>query len=191
VNIEGQPVGNIEIVADRPGLPVEYEVIELAPESRSVPGRGAVGGPPAFDGGALLARTLVLNASDARDESVVTVNMSFSAAEITAADTTPMDLQLQVLDASRDGGPLWVPAGRNLGEAQPTGVVGESGFVRHDDGAVDFWAVRERGGTFAVGKVPSADDRGAGARLCGVAMLQPLLVCGSVLWFARRRSLRE
>ena len=58
----------------------------------------------------------------------------------------------------------------------PTGILEESGFVVYADGTVDYWAIRDSDGVFAVGSDElGADDGGIGAPVppfCGLGMIQ-------------------
>ena len=99
---------------------------------------------------------------------------------------------------------VWSSAGANIGEAEPAGVVGDSGFVYYSDGTVDFWAVRSAAGIFAVGagppppgsapQPPDPDDSAdnpptpvPAPRMCGVGLIPAgLLGLAGLLQLKRR-----
>ena len=94
------------------------------------------------------------------------------------------ELELHVLDETRNPQKgRWVPAGENLGESMPTGFVGDSGYVVYEDGTIDYWAVRDAAGVFAVGQT-AQQIVGGGPRLCGVGMI-PFVVFATFLFVLR------
>ncbi len=86
-----------------------------------------------------------------------------------------------------------LPGGQEHRRAAPTGVVGESGFVVDADETVDYWAVREEVGIFAVGKL-ERDTRqsirsGRPTGLCGIGLVEPILLA-TFAFFIRRTARR-
>jgi probable HAF family extracellular repeat protein len=169
-------VGSVEVLADQPGLRVEYELVDasLGPDAgRPNPATGA-----GFAEGLAFARTLKVSTSPAEGEIALTVAMTFTLDEIEALGPAADELELHVLDEAANS-PIWRPAGRFIGQGAPTGVSGESGYIIYDDETVDFWAVRDAGGVFAVGRAAAAPpvERPPVPSPCGIAMIQPFLMC--------------
>lgn len=195
IDSEGAPLAYIELLNPESDIRIEYELFDPEPVSD--------GTEPAdtrmregFADGIALTRTFEITTTAIQEGSSLTVSMTFALDEIAELDVDPDDLELHALDPAAGGSPgVWVPAGKSVGESLPTTVVGESGFVVYADGSVDYWAVRTAGGTFAVGKPMRTHEvstpSGSGTRFCGIAVIQPLLFCSTVLLFSRwsrRRS---
>jgi len=192
---EGAPLAVIHLLAPESGVKVDYEVTDASPAQEASPawetGEGA-----GFDNGVALNRTLKIDTRAVPDESLLTVSMYFTSGEIANHEAEPERLELHVLDAIvGDSASVWVPAGKNIGESPPTSTMGDSGFVMHDDGIVEYWAVRAAGGTFAVGKTASHEvETGVGQpvpRMCGTAMILPMLLSSLGLALCKTRPRRS
>jgi len=192
VDVTGIPLATVELIAEEAGVIVEFEVLEsgeVAPAPVILPNES---GLETIEG-ISLKRTLKVNATESAGDLAVTVSMSFSLDEIAFVDADPAELQLLVLDRTSGEPPgIWIPAGKNIGESAPTGIVGEAGYNFTAEGSVDYWAVRDVGGTFAVARA-EADGNGPGSTpggpsVCGAAMIGPLLLGFLVLLVMRLRS---
>lgn len=192
VDNSGTPLAGVELVTDQPGVSVEYEVSESVTLANPDPGTSSETG---FADGVALARTLRVSTGAAADKSSVTVSMRFTRDEIAGLEVDPYQLQLHVFN-STDGQStgVWVAAGENVGESTPTAVIGQTGFFFSPDDTVDYWAVLDDGGTFAVGMpldaLPPPPPPTCSPGLCGVACLQALLACTSLL-LVYRSSVRR
>ncbi len=148
---EGEPVAQILVVDANPGETFEFEVIEPARDSAVAPEPGT-GMPTDPASGLASDRTLTVRALAPAGSFKLVVTMIFSAGEMAELGAVPKTLELHVLDSAPGSPPgVWVPAGTCVGESAPTGIVGDSGYFFNGDGGVEFWAVRDRAGTFAVG----------------------------------------
>ena len=173
----GEVLAAIELVTAEQGLQIDYEVSE--PASIGEPIGQTLSG---FAEGKALVRLLKVESASLDSGSILTVSLHFTPEEIAELGASPSELQLHVL-IPLDGGQLgWVPAGRNIGESAPSTIVGESGQFPNDDGLVEYWAVRDSGGEFAVGKAILEDEvlpPRPTPRGCGPAML-PFVLFGAV-----------
>jgi len=107
-----------------------------------------------FAGGSALGRTFMAYTPLAPGTYVATISITFTADELAALGIEPADIELHVFNEDTNA---WEPAGTNLGEAAPTGVVGDSGYVVNPDGSVTFWTVRDDLSEFAVGMPATAE----------------------------------
>ncbi len=115
-----------------------------------------------------------------------------------ALSVWPEDLELHVFDQARS---RWVPAGVNIGESAPTGIVGESGFIPNLDDTVTYWAVRDALSLFAVGAAAEALDEEPSPdqpdipmpSMCGIGIIQAGLfsLAGLMLTSVCRRTNRR
>jgi len=197
VDDEGMQLAGIEVLTADVGTQISYQLLDPTATSGSG-GPMDPAGRPGFADGVSLPRTFTVESLSPPQRTVMVISMSFTMAEVRNLDLESGDLELHVLNSAGDDATAkWVPAGANVGESAPTDVVGESGFVELDDGLVDYWAVRNGGGTFAVGprdieNDPSPPPPGdvSMPRTCGIAAVQPLLLCCGVLLLARGRQRR-
>ena len=187
----GATLGSVEVSALEAGIKIDYTMFESDPISdpTSMIDAGAHEG---FETGIAFPRTLRVATTALQSESSVLVLMTFTREEVSELGVDPTSLQIHVLDTNGDGESVWIPAGVSLGESLPSDTVGDTGFIEYDDGAVEYWAVRNSGGTFAVGKPvysnPDGDSeapRPGVPALCGVAMIQALFGCSMVLLASR------
>ncbi len=193
IDFEGVELARIEILGAEPGRSLEYQVIEPTHAVEPMP-ESDVATSEGFADGVSLSRTLTVGSSVESGQAAIVVSMNSSLEEIADLGVAADELQLYVYESPSDANPgAWVPAGTNIGKVLPTGVVGDSGYTILSDGTVEYWTVRDHGGVFAVGKSsPSAQEPPPSEspptpRMCGVAMIQPLLVCSIVLGWHRRR----
>lgn len=180
VSTEGETLARITVSDAEPGDSFEYLVAAPASDSDGAPGPspGTVEG---FEDGIALANTLIVETDAPAGSYIVTVSMMFTADEIFETGLRADELELYVLDESQDPPPgVWVPAGSNIGESEPTGIVGESGYSVGSDDGVEYWAVRAAPSVFAVGAMAAEDTvdpwpvpNFCGS--CGAGMLQMLL----------------
>lgn len=186
----GTPLAEVELIAAQTGSRVQYEIIQ--------PTRVSENGPddptsrPGFDDGKAIRRMLRVHTVAAVD-SVLTVSMLFTAHEVQEVGLEPSEIELHYFDSSAMGGGRWKPVGQNVGETNPTAVPGESGWVRHRNGSMEYWGVRDGGGEFAVGK-PQSEETGEPPRPvprgCGPAMLPYLFIGAIGLTLLRRLDFR-
>jgi probable HAF family extracellular repeat protein len=151
VDAEGVELARVEVLAADTGITLGYQVIE--PVNTSDPmAEPDLGTRAGFVDGVALSRTLKVSTSAPLSEVALTVNMEFSLNEIADLGADPRDLELHVFETLPGGAAkAWVPAGKNVGDSLPTSVLGESGFTAYND-TVEYWAVRDGDGVFAVGK---------------------------------------
>lgn len=190
VDANGVELARVEVLNADTGITFEYQVIEPANTSDPMPESG-VGTRAGFVDGVALARTLKVDFSAQPGEVAINVSMNVTLNEIAELGVAPPELELHVFEASPGGtAKAWFPAGNNVGDSLPTGVLGESGFTFVDDGVVEYWAVRDGGGVFAVGQGPTANQDLAPPvrtpRLCGIAMIPPVFFCMVVLFCVKR-----
>ncbi len=206
VSSEGEQLAEIVLVANDAGVTVEFTITGPAPNSSGGPPGPIPGTWAGFDDGVALGRTLALETSAPPGGFQVTVSMTYTTDELAELGIDPQDVELHVLDPTQGSRPgVWIPAGTNVGETAPTGILDESGFVVYTDGTVDYWAIRDTQGIFAVGRAagqrdsgpepPDDDDSTPGdpprpPGLCGIFMLQPLFVSGVILFVQRARRRR-
>ncbi len=173
ISTEGETLAEITVTGAEPGDSYEYMVAAPASDSDGAPGPspGTVEG---FGDGIALTNTLVVETDASAGSYVVTVSMMFTADEIFQTGLRADELELYVLDQTQDPAPgMWVPAGSNIGESAPTGIVGESGYNVGLDGAVEYWAVRDSLSIFGVGAVADQcpdDPEKLTPRACGCGM---------------------
>jgi len=203
LDAEDKLLGGILVAGAYPDEAVSYTVTAPGPESTGAPGPepGTFAG---FAGGVALPRTMFVEGPGPASSLTVAITMSFTDQVLADSGVSPEDVELHVLDESQTPAPgVWIPAGVNIGESQPTGVVGDSGYVVYEDWSVDFWAVRDTPGIFAVGAglaqedpVDDEDDDDTSPngpslpRLCGVGMIPFSLVAVIALALTRVRRSR-
>ncbi len=185
VGSQGEPLAEIAVSDADPDKYFTFTVAGPGPDSTGAPGP-APGTTAGFAESMALPRTVVVESSEATGSFNLTVSMSYDDDELADWGIVPADVELHVLDTTQGPPPgVWVPAGTCLGESPPTGVIGDSGFVVHADGSVDFWAVRDAPGVFAVGAKarqntadPMSEDPDATPppRLCGAGIMQTGLI---------------
>jgi probable HAF family extracellular repeat protein len=82
-----------------------------------------------------------------------------------------------------------------VGMGQPSGIVGQTGYVQYKDGSIDLWLVADRPGVFAVQEnhlvisdntAPPSSGNAPRSRLCGVGMILASALCFLGLARARR-----
>jgi hypothetical protein len=82
-----------------------------------------------------------------------------------------------------------------VGMGQPSGIVGQTGYVQYKDGSIDLWLVADRPGVFAVQEnhlvisdntAPPSSGNAPRSRLCGVGMILASALCFLGLTRARR-----
>jgi probable HAF family extracellular repeat protein len=157
---DGQPLAEVLLVDAGPSKHVAVSVTTPAPDSAGAPGPG-VGTLAGFYDGVVFPRTLTVDSSEPSGSLKLIVAMSVSGAELADHSIDPEDVQLHVLDSCCGSKPdTWMPAGVSIGRSEPTGIVGDSGFVVYTDDSVDFWAVRDAPGIFAVGAALEHDEPG-------------------------------
>ncbi|MBI4719435.1 MAG: hypothetical protein HY763_16690 [Planctomycetes bacterium] len=191
VDADGAELARIEVLEADPQVAIAYQVLGAPAATAPVVDSGAATAEGFVDGVAV-PRTLKVETSAPPGGLALTVSLSVTPHELAMLGAAAPELELHVFAADADEtGPAWVPAGRGVGESLPRGIVGESGYWVYGDGVVEYWAVRDGGGLFAVGKgvarVEEDEPRAARPqRLCGFAMIQPLVFCVVVLLFVRR-----
>ncbi len=198
-NTLSEPLAEILVVDAEPGEVFEYAVTGFLSTAYTAPGPGG-GTWTGFVDGVALPHTLTIHTPESPGDYQVTMSMTYSREELDELGVEPEDLELHVLDTAQAPPPgVWVPAGANIGEESPTGVVGDSGFVVYTDETVDYWAVREAVGVFAVGAGETRPDDNEGsarrspvtgsAAPCGLGIIQAfmLVVLGLSAIEARRR----
>jgi probable HAF family extracellular repeat protein len=193
LDAEGAQVGQVQVLTTEPGQTVDYVIDEpsASPGEPTLPVPGTVEG---FDDGVAFARTLRVSTNADPNDALVVVSLRFGTDEVAELGAETDQLQLHVLDSSIGSTHgKWIPAGRDVGLAEPSMVLGESGRWEQSDGAIDYWAVRDSGGTFAVGKAMVDQPVGApvagGPRACGVAAIQlfpPVFAALLIARFLRR-----
>jgi probable HAF family extracellular repeat protein len=194
IGMDGDPLAIISLIATEPAVLVDYSVsdatlVQLAPPLEP-------NARPAFADGVVLERTLKVDTEAIPDVSVLTVSLLFTSREIAEVGVDPSELELHFLDTTTDDArEIWIPAGKNIGESPPTAMIGDSGFTIFGDHTIEYWCVRDGGGTFRVGK-PYADGGESEApapapRACGVVMLSTILLCSTSLWLIRVRVRRH
>ena len=142
---QDEPLAEIALFANDPGARVEFTVRELAPNSDTAPNI-APGISAGVDDGVALPRTLILETSAPPGSFQTTVSMTYTIDELDELGVDPQDVELLVLDSAQGSPPsVWIPAGINVGETAPTGILDESGFVVYADQTVDYWAARDIG----------------------------------------------
>ncbi|MCH9002292.1 MAG: hypothetical protein IIC02_06935 [Planctomycetes bacterium] len=205
LDADGESLGEITILEADPDVTVEFEVVQ--PDDSAGAGLGpAPGTLEGFADGIAIRRTLMVETSAAEGNFIAIVSMTFFASELDDSAVDPEEVELHVLDTTLGPPPgVWVPAGFNIGESVPTGIVGDSGFEVYSDTTISFWAVRETVGIFAVGAAvvaqgdempPHDDDPGiaddAGPRVvppvCGLGLVPFSLVALTMLIAIRRRQ---
>jgi probable HAF family extracellular repeat protein len=192
VDAQGVELAHVEVLGGNPGVALEYQVIEPLNSLDPMP-EPDVGTRNGFVGGVGLPRTLKVESTSQVAGLSMTVSMNVTVDEIADLGSVPKELELYVFEKPADEAEkVWLPAGKNIGESPPTNTVGQSGFAVGGGGLVKYWAVRRGGGVFAVGKGPPVDQPATQPeptptpRMCGVAMIGPLLLCSVVLLAARR-----
>jgi probable HAF family extracellular repeat protein len=192
VDAQGVELAHVEVLGGNPGVALEYQVTEPLNSLDPMP-EPDVGTRNGFVGGVGLLRTLKVESTSPIAGLSMTVSMNVTVDEIADVGSAPKELELYVFEKLADEAEkVWVPAGTNIGESPPTNTVGQSGFAVGGGGLVKYWAVRRGGGVFAVGKGPPADQPATqpeptpAPRMCGAAMIGPLLLCSVVLLAARR-----
>ena len=146
-----------------------------------------------------------METSAAEGNFIAIVSMTFFASELDDSAVDPEEVELHVLDTTLGPPPgVWIPAGVNIGESAPTGIVGDSGFEVHLDTTISFWTVRETVGIFAVGASveahdddtpPDDDDPGVAddpsplivPSVCGLGLVPFILPALAMLVASRRR----
>jgi len=192
VGVDGATLAEIVIAEADSGATIEYAV--RGPNEDSLPSPGTLDG---FAEGVALPRTLEVRGSMAAGAFKTTVSLTASLSELADLGVGSKQVELHVFDPAQGSLPgRWIPAGKNIGESAPTGVLGESGFVAYTDGTLDYWAVRDKFGIFAVGKPteepPPPDGSVRPPRLCGIGMLPPwFVVAGMFLVLRRGRGFRR
>lgn len=193
VSAEGIELAHIEVLEAEIGTRVEYQIIEPLTSSDPIPEPG-VATRAGFVDGIALGRTLKVDSSAATGEFALTVTMNVTQDQIDELGTAPQDLEIHAFDASLGGG-VWIPAGKNIGLAPPTEVNGQSGYVPRTNGAIEYWTVRDAGGTFAVGKgtvvdqeAPQPNPVGA-PTTCGLGWIIPMFA--SILTWLTARTRRH
>ncbi len=190
VDTQGVELAHVEVLGGHPGVALEYQVIEPLNSLDPMP-EPDLATRDGFVGGVGLLRTLKVESTSPIAGLSMTVNMNFTMDEIADLGSAPKELELYVFEKpAGEAEKVWVPAGKNIGESLPTKTVGQSGFALGDGGLVKYWAVRRGGGVFAVGKGRPVDQPATqpapAPRPCGMAMIQPMLLCCIVLCAARR-----
>ncbi|MEE9293669.1 MAG: hypothetical protein V3W34_01720 [Phycisphaerae bacterium] len=144
----GGVVAQLDIAGAQEGETFTFsvEVDGLGPDNAPGIGQGTFAG---FAGGIGLGRTFTAEGTSAPGTFAATVRLVFTPGELADAGVQPEDVQMHTLDTLQTP-PVWVPAGENIGEFQPTGLVGEAGFFRDAD-AITFWSVLDDLSVFAVG----------------------------------------
>ncbi len=147
-------IGQIIVAGAEPGSSFEFDMTD---NTTPGPGSGTFQG---FVGGVGLGRTLNVT-TDAPDGYTITLSIVFTLEELEAVNVDPEVLEMHVLNEEATPA-TWIPAGANIGESEPTGVVGESGyFFDTGDDTITYWVERDRLSAFAVGwagKVISPTD---------------------------------
>ena len=190
VSVEGEQLAEIVILDANPGVIIDYKIMEAddVPSGRPGSGLSTLDG---FLDGVALVRMLTVKSSASPGTFKMTVTMVSSMDELADLNADPEDMELHVLDPTQGSPPgRWIPAGKNIGERNPTGTLGESGFVVYTDETVDYWAERDKFGNFALG-TPDEDtsppvDSVRQGRLCGIGMLPTLFMAASMFLVLRR-----
>ncbi|MCH8242649.1 MAG: hypothetical protein IH897_08570 [Planctomycetes bacterium] len=204
LDADGESLGEITILEADPDVTVEFEVVQ--PDDSAGAGLGpAPGTLEGFADGVALPRTLAVETSAAEGNFIAIVSMTFFASELDDSAVDPEEVELHVLDTTLGPPPgVWIPAGVNIGESAPTGIVGDSGFEVYSDSTISFWAVRETVGIFAVGAPavthddgtpPHDDDPGVAddpspqivPSVCGLGLVPFILPVLATLVASRRR----
>ena len=195
----GEPLAELLISEAEPEVAVEYVVNRPRENTEGLlgPNPGTLDG---FVDGVALPRTLTVNTTPSPDTFKLTVIFVGTADEVAELGLEPEELELHVFDETLGLSPgMWIPAGDNIGESDPSDREGESGYYFHDDGTVNYWAVRANSGVFAVGlgagpsdqddlDNDSEDDPTPTPRVCGLGMLQVLVVGMFTLFVTRKDS---
>lgn len=199
VGSQGEPLAEIAVSDADPAKYFTFTVAGPGSDSTGAPGP-APGTTAGFAESMALPRTVTVESAEATGSFNLTISMSYDDDELADWGVVPEDVELHVLDTTQGPPPgVWVPAGTCLGESPPTGAIGDSGFVVHADGSVDFWAVREAPGVFAVGAKarqntadPMSEDPDATPppRLCGAGIMQTGLI-GMVVLMAMTQLWRR
>ncbi len=140
-------IATVEISGAEPGVVLTITADLNGTNGAPGPGSGTFAG---FGGGVALGRTLSAVLAADPGTFVAAISVTFTESELRAAGVAAEDVQLHELDEDAVP-PTWIPAGDNdIGESQPTGIVGDCGFFRTAE-RVTFWCVRDHLSTFAVG----------------------------------------
>ncbi len=201
VSDEGAPLAQIVVADAEPDKHFALTVTAPGPESTGAPGPG-LGTLAGFNDGVALDHTLTVESPALQGSLSLTVSMTFQEYELDDWSISPADVELHVLDTTQSPSPgTWIPAGVNIGQSEPTGIVGESGFVVYTDDSVDFWAVRDEPGVFAVGAKSSTQDDADDSNVtpasptfspvCGLGMIPCALAAMVTLISARTRRRRS
>jgi len=192
LDADGYVVAEIFVEDADEGATVEY-VVTKPDRDPNVPRVPVLPTLEGFPDGVALDITLDLKTSMTPGTFAATVVLVTGIDELAEAGLKPNEAELYVLDTTRPPPGIWVPTGKNIGGAMPTGAVGDSGFVEYADGGVDYWAVVDKSGTFAIGRSPQLNevDPEPGAvvpvpRMCGFGMIQPVFVGLTMLFVLRR-----
>jgi hypothetical protein len=182
-----QVLAELLVTDAEPDETFELTVIESGPGG---PGLGTAGG---FAEGVAVARTVSVSTTALPGSYRATLRMALTAQELIDLGVTAKDLELHALDSSQG---TWYAAGHNLGQMEPDGTVGQSGFTLYDDGSVDYWATLDEMGEYTVGQAPGEPEpqqdaipKSGGSRptggLCGVAAIYWLTVACLGLFMGR------
>jgi probable HAF family extracellular repeat protein len=187
VDSAGLRLGSVGVRGALPEVPFEYTAASV---DAATPG-GTASDPSMLP----VRRTLTVTTTEPAGAFRATIVMTTDTTELSTLGLAAGEVELLALESSPTAsGRAWMPAGVYVGESEPTDVLGESGFSRYGDGTVDYWAVRDSVGTFAIGRrvspSPGGDGASRGVRLCGVAMFQAMTLCIMGLLAARRRRAR-
>lgn len=140
----GQTLGTVELTGAEPGDTVTFDVTDN--DDAPGPNGGTFAG---FADGVALGRTFTVETSAEQGTFIVTISVTFTLDELAAANVDATAVELHVLDTAQNPN-AWIPAGNNIGESVPTGMVGDSGYFS-ESSSVTYWAVRDQLSTFAVG----------------------------------------
>jgi probable HAF family extracellular repeat protein len=187
---DAAPLAEITVAGAAPNSAFNYSVKGVESQSNGAAGPGLVT-VEGFAGGIAIPRSLEVETELVPGSYRATVRMAVSADELSALGVDPSQLGLHVLDPSTGPPPgTWVPAGASTGEGEPTGVLGESGYVVFTDDSADYWAERDSLTRFAVGAARSVEEPGGQLPpppLCGMGLALPGLFSIIILSMTPRR----
>lgn len=183
----GSPLGRIEVSAVEPGIKVDHEL--FVPETTPGMDRPVWEGTrEGFAGGLAISRSLRLATTALQPDDVLTITMAVERAELLELGVAPDDMALHVLFVNEATGiERWILAATPQGAARPTTRLGDAGYVERDNGRVEYWAVRNTGGIFAVGAASTGEspEQPRAPRFCGLGFVFPAILVLLTLTFVQ------